>query len=84
VFDNDSQAVPDRHVPAPSVAPPYVAATGRGGRATPVLTAEIEKWRSTAARELARHRPVDGLCRACGAVWPCATCQRAEFALGSC
>ena len=36
-----------------------------------------------AARELDRHTPADGLCQACGSVWPCATCRQADLALAS-
>jgi hypothetical protein len=44
----------------------------------------IERWFATAALELGRHTAgVDGLCRTCGAAWPCPRCERAAFALGS-
>ena len=44
----------------------------------------IERWHQVATHELTRHVALDGLCRTCGRPWPCVTCQRAEFALGSC
>jgi DNA invertase Pin-like site-specific DNA recombinase len=52
-------------------------------RAEDRLPPAMVRWCATAVRELARHRPVDGLCRVCGAAWPCPTCGRAELALGS-
>lgn len=51
--------------------------------AVPMMVPEIERWLNTAVKALATHRPVDGLCRVCGAAWPCVACQRAELALGS-
>jgi hypothetical protein len=40
-------------------------------------------WCATATRELADHTAVDGLCRACGAAWPCVMCKLAALALES-
>jgi hypothetical protein len=48
------------------------------------LPVAMRRWLGMAVRELGLHTPVDGLCCVCGAAWPCVTCQRAEFALGSC
>jgi hypothetical protein len=47
------------------------------------ISTEIERWHATAARELSRHRPVDGRCVVCGAEWPCVTCRRADVALAA-
>jgi hypothetical protein len=43
----------------------------------------VMRWHAMAARELARHTPVDGVCWACRLQWPCPTCVRADFALAA-
>jgi hypothetical protein len=43
----------------------------------------LDRWHAIAAQELSQHTALDGLCRSCGAAWPCPICVRAEFALGS-
>jgi hypothetical protein len=39
-----------------------------------MITPEIERWIDCAARALADHGPIDGLCRIRRAAWPCPTC----------
>jgi hypothetical protein len=58
-------------------------ANGYGPAAVDAMRQAMTRWRDTAVRELARHTPVEGLCRVCGAARPCPICERAELALGS-
>ena len=47
------------------------------------VSATLARWLATAMEELARHTPLEGACQECAGIWPCPTCERAEFALGS-